>query len=243
MPTTSGLTIGGALRSTSRSSWVILKPAAVIVSSVGRLQLQPWPSRVWSRFSRSCHLARRRSSARTCSMNSRPPRISGPRRSWRWRLRVDRRVGFVRFLDRCERAAQKPAEQSLAAEVVDGPGERAFESVAVVAYDGRGDDAAAAVSWRGLELPAGAWLEDVGFDHGGGDLRRLGPLVAASFPEDAEDHRAFGHLRPAVAALVYFEALGLDVRPDLRAARREVSAGGENLLRRGRAFRADRDLE
>lgn len=48
MPMTSGVTIGGALRSTSRSSWVILKPAAVIVSIVGRLQLQPWPSRVWS---------------------------------------------------------------------------------------------------------------------------------------------------------------------------------------------------
>ena len=45
---TSGLTIGGALRSTSRWSLVILKPATVIVSIVGRLQLQPWPTRVWS---------------------------------------------------------------------------------------------------------------------------------------------------------------------------------------------------
>src|SRR5437764_5932234 len=59
----------------------------------------------------------------------------------------------------------------------------------------------------------------------------------------AEDHRALGHLRPGVAALVHFQALGLHVRPDLRAVRGEVSGGGEDLLGRGGGLRADRDPE
>jgi hypothetical protein len=74
MPTTSGVTIGGASRRPSRSSLVIANPAAVIVSIVGRLQLQPWLSFVCSPLSLSCHRARRSSSTRTCSMNSRAER-------------------------------------------------------------------------------------------------------------------------------------------------------------------------
>src|SRR6185437_4065542 len=86
-PAIAGRTKGGALGNSVCSSAVTWKPAASIVSSVGRLQSQHTTAR-FSQFMRSCFFAAAASPARTCSKKrNRPPErstrlISRTARSW-----------------------------------------------------------------------------------------------------------------------------------------------------------------
>ena len=82
LPRMVGRTNGGAFGSSVCSTWVTVKPAARMESSVGRLQSQHTTSR-FSQFSRSCRRAVPGSSDRRCSMNSRRPPGRSTRRSSR----------------------------------------------------------------------------------------------------------------------------------------------------------------